>query len=180
MSIDALNLPPSDIPIEKDAPVSTEERALIMGKLINQLMSLEEVQTKEVKPIVEALRVERDRKIAPLFHSLDGLVELSHQHPDEKKAIDTLISDTADLVLGDVTAIQKTERKAEIGIHVVWTALHAWDKVRSEATDKLATELLDNFWGAGKDQLKSAKWKAEKEGIPFSQALDEVNRSYAA
>ncbi|MDB5165397.1 MAG: hypothetical protein JWM00_287 [Candidatus Saccharibacteria bacterium] len=174
MSIDTLN--PQSSPTAEEVPlVSKQQRAMIMGKLVHQLMSLDEVKTKEVKPIVEALQVERDRNITPLFHSLDGLVVLRHQHPDEQEAIDSLISDTADLVLGDVTTIREVERKTEIGIHVVWTAINAWDRVRDESTSKLCDAMIKGFWGTGRASLLEAFNHAKKTNLLFDTALNQVN-----
>lgn len=161
--------------VETNTDSPDQLRAARLKKLINRLISLEDIDAEEVQPIIEALKTENERKITPLFRSLDNLVVLRHQHPDEKEDIDSTMSDTADLILDDVTSIKETEPKSDVGINVVWSAIKAWDEVRDEPTSKLCVAMLDDFPGGGQASLSHAYIHARDTAIRFDIALDHVN-----
>lgn len=151
-------------------------RAQRMNKLINQLISLE-VDQGDVQPIIEALRAERDQKIAAACLGLDNLVVLKDKHPQEEDSIKSLLGDTADLILGDFTESEHLVQKGGVGISVVYSALNAWDKARNESTSALCERALNDFPGVARLNLDRAYNHATTTGITFNDALYQVNQA---
>jgi len=168
----------------KDEADSPHHKAGIKKQLIDRLVALgafpeSAERDTHVNEIIEELRSDVDAGSVE-FKDLDQLATLARQHPDRLDEITPTMTDTAEILLTEIKTQEEQERRLNIGIHVVWSALNAWDELRVEATEQLATELLDNFWGGGRDQLKRAQEIAKKKDIPFGDALDQVNQSYAA
>jgi len=163
---------------------SQSHRAGIKKQLIDRLVALGAFPASpdrdtHVNEIVQELRSNVEAQSVG-FGDLDQLATLARQNPDHLKDIAPTITNTAEILLAEIMAHKLEAKRLDIGLPTVWAALNAWDELRVASTENLASELLDNFWGSGRDQLKRAQEVAKEKKIPFTTALDQVNKFYAA
>lgn len=95
---------------------------------------------------------------------------------DSSRELATAIDDTAERIYAALPPEQELVFNRTLGIKAVWSALHAWNLSRTEATEKLAVRTLANFRQAsGHAALHAAFISARTSGNSIDSALDDYN-----
>ena len=165
--------------------------------LIDRLVSLapfvDEPDTIEKAfSIVQALK-DDSRPPVEKFSDLETLATLSHQSPDGTAELETALDDSAEYLLKEIRTASPSKKKNIGNIHNVWSAMRVWEASRrnpspqdqstplldrgNPSRDELFATVLENFPGVGRESLIRAHERARDNGIPFEEALDQVNQA---